>query len=317
MSGLKTIVKRTNFPHEIFVGGRKKGYTILKELLEISANVAYCFILKEDPHETERFSPNIEELCRKNNIPYTVCRSLRGKTAVILELQPELIIVAGWRTIIPEEILRIPRRGAVAFHESLLPRYRGFAPINWAVINGEKVTGVTLFYLDGKIDNGDIIGQERIPIRTAETSGDIYEKTIGASVRLLKKYHRNIIRGVAVRKPQDESAATYTCARIPEDGRIDWNKTTTEILNLIRGLSHPFPGAFSYMEGKKIIIQKTKPGTGKKYVGRIPGRIVSVNQEGAEVLTGDGSILVTEIQVKNKRKMSPEHIITSIKTTLK
>ena len=305
-----------NVPREIFVGGRTKGLTILKYLLALRANIVHCFILKEDVHEIEVVSPDIMNLCNNDQIPYTVCSSLKNHGELIRTLRPDLIVVAGWRTIIPQTILNIPARGSIAFHESLLPRYRGFAPVNWAVINGEEKTGVTLFYLDNGIDTGYSIGQETIRIGRDMTAWELYQETIRASVRLLETFHGQIMNGTAPKRTQREHEATYTCARVPEDGHINWNSSTKTIHNLIRGLSYPYPGAYSYVKEQKIIIQKAHIPPQRKYAGRVPGRVVAMKDTGVEILTGDGSLVVENVQLPGGDIQPAKNVITSIRTTL-
>ncbi|MDP3973594.1 MAG: methionyl-tRNA formyltransferase [Candidatus Daviesbacteria bacterium] len=300
----------------LFVGGREKGYVILSDLLKLDAEIVKAFILEEDSHETERFSSKISQLCEAKKIPFKVCKNINNQYDELSKLAIDLLVVSGWRSIIPKRIIDLAKKGGVAFHESLLPKYRGFAPINWAVINGEKRTGVTLFYLDQGIDNGRIIAQETIEIRPNQTTFDIYKKTIKTSSNLLKRNFSKLITGKVKTKKQNELEATYTCARTPEDGKIIWLNTTERIHNLIRALSNPYPGAFCFIKNKKIIIQKSKTPPQKNWIGKIPGRVVSINKDiGVEVLTGNGSILIKLIEVDGKVLNAADYI-KSIKSTL-
>lgn len=299
----------------LFVGGREKGFKCLRELVFLGADIVWAYILKEDEHEKEQFSQDIERFCKESKISYTLTRTVKEEERQIKVLKPDLIVVSGWRTMIPDKILKLPKYGSVAFHESLLPKYRGFAPINWAVINGERYSGVTLFYLDSGVDSGDIIDQIRISISGTDSAFDIYKKTIAAQVALLKKYYPLLIRGKAPKKKQDILKASYACARTPEDGRIDWSLSAKAIYNLIRGLSDPYPGAFCFYKGRKIIIQKAILEK-KKWVGVVPGRIVSILPgEGVEVLTGNGSIFIKDIVVGSK-EMNAGDYFDSIRATL-
>lgn len=301
---------------EIFVGGREKGLVILQELLRLGAEIGHAYILQEDDHEVEKFSSRISELCQKHNIPYTVGKSIKSHVNEISAIQPDLITVCGWRTMIPPDIVRLPTYGCIALHESLLPKYRGFAPINWAIINGEKKTGVTLFRLNEQVDDGPIIGQRTILIDANETAYEVYKKTIRVSIELIRKYHNNILKGRIHTKVQNYMLATFTCARIPEDGKIDWTKTTQEIHNLIRGIALPYPGAFCFYKNTKIVIQNSLVPRQKTWTGRIPGRIVAIGvQQGVEVLTGDGSLIITEISVDGISQKADEYF-RSIKDTL-
>lgn len=300
----------------LFIGGREKGFNCLKQLADLKAEILASYILQEDTHELEKKSLEIAKFCRLLKIPYKLSKTVKEQKEHILKLKPDLIVVSGWRTIIPSDIISIPKYGCVAFHESLLPEYRGFAPINWAVINGKTYSGVTLFYLDSEVDSGDIIDQIKIPIGIKDTAYDIYNKTIEVSMFLLRKHYPLLIRGEASMRKQDHSKATYLCARTPENGKIDWYLSTANIYNLIRGLSHPFPGAFCFLKDKKILIQKAEIPKQVKWDGSIPGRIASIVQsKGVEILTGDGSILITSIEV-DKKIYNPADYFKSIKDRL-
>lgn len=302
-----------------FIGGRNRGYMWVNEMLKKNESLVGAFIMKEDDHEIEKFSEDISRLLTNRSIPYLITKSAKGEKYYdfIKKLQPSLIIVMGWRTLIPKEIIKIAPLGSVAIHESLLPKYRGFAPINWAVINGEKGTGVSLFFLSDGMDDGDIIAQKTILISPQDTAQDVYIKTSAVSIELLQKFLPLLKKGEAPRKKQSEKQASYTCARIPEDGLIDWTDLTGNIYNLIRGLSYPYPGAFTYHNGEKLIISRASIPIQRKFVGRIPGRIVSIIKgEGVEVLTGNGVILIKEIIQNGKNKINPVEVITSIKATL-
>jgi methionyl-tRNA formyltransferase len=282
----------------------------------LGANITYAYILKENEHELEKIYPEIESLCQKEKIPYCISRTIKDEKDRVTKLKPDLLLVSGWRTIIPIEILSIPKYGAIAFHESLLPKYRGFAPVNWAVINGEKYTGVSLFYLSEGVDNGDVIAQEKIHIGINDTAYEVYQKTIELSAKMLKRYYSGIISGKSKRIKQNEAKAAYVCARTPEDGRIDWRLSNLQIHNLVRGLSYPYPGAFCFFKDEKIIIQKTVIPKQRTWIGTTPGRIVGIFQnQGVEVLTGNGSIIIEEIEVKQK-SINAAKYFNSIKDTL-
>ncbi len=302
----------------VFIGGRDRGFECLQALISLKENVVHIFCMKEDEHEREKFYKNIQLLAKKEKIPFTLTNSIKKDSVDILKkIEPDLLIVMGWRTIIPMEVINLPKLGAIAVHESLLPKYRGFAPINWVVINGEKQTGVTIFFLKDGIDTGDIIDQKVIPISKDNTAYEIYKKTKKSSIDLLLKNLGKLKSGKVIRKKQNQRKATYTCARTPEDGKIDWNKSPQVIHNLIRGLSDPYPGAFTFFKGEKIIIQKSSlPKKSFKYIGRIPGRIIELGKESVKVLTGDGILEIWEIERSNGKKMKAREFFNSIKGTL-
>lgn len=309
---------KTNEVNLFFIGGRSRGYLWVQSALKRGEKIVGAIVMKEDPHEVENFSEKISKLLLKESIPYFVAKNIKEAKYLnfIKRLSPSVIIVMGWRTIIPKQIIEIPPRGTVAVHESLLPKYRGFAPVNWSIINGEKQTGVTLFYIDKGTDSGDIISQQKVSISPEDTGVQLYEKTSSASVQLLEKFLPKIKSGKAPRRKQVEAQATYTCKRIPSDGLINWESSTMSINNLIRSLSYPYPNAFSYLNGEKIFITKSKIPKQKNYVGKIPGRVISIDKTlGVEILTGDGTLLVQEISLDGKKPINPSEVLTSISFT--
>lgn len=303
----------------IFIGGTDRGFECLNLLMKHGERILHIFCLEEDSHEKIKYSIQIRDLAKKGGVPFTLTKTVKNKESIenIKKLHPDLIIVMGWRTIIPKEILEIPRRKVVAVHESLLPKYRGFAPINWVIINGETKTGVTLFFLDDGIDTGDIIDQLVIPINKNESASDLYQKTKQASIDILIKNLKYLKTGDVRTRKQDGRKATYGCARIPKDGMINWNWDSLRIYNTIRALSDPYPGAFSYYRDKKIIIQQAKIPTEKiNFVGRIPGRVVKLNKSSVYISTGDGILEILQIETNNGVKIKADEYFTSLKETL-
>ncbi|MBV7332000.1 methionyl-tRNA formyltransferase [Chloroflexi bacterium TSY] len=167
---------------------------------------------------------------------------------------PHLLLALGWYYIIPRKVRESTPLGCAGIHASLLPKYRGGAPIPWAIINGEKETGVTFFYFDDGVDTGDIIAQKSFSIDDVDTCRTVYEKANQASIDLLKEYLPMMSAGHAPRFAQDETKATVFPQRRPEDGLIDWSWDAKRIQNFIRAQTKPYPGAFTYIEGKKVTI---------------------------------------------------------------
>lgn len=302
----------------VFVGGRDRGYECIKMLCINKQTPLHIFCMQEDEHEKIKLFPKIIQFAKKKKIPITFTKSIKNAQSfnIVKAINPDLIIVMGWRTLIPEEIISIPRYGAVGVHESLLPKYRGFAPVNWAVINGEKETGVTLFYLAKGVDSGDIIDQKIVTIGPSDTAWNIYNKTAKDSLEILKNYLKNLQKGNIKTRKQNHKNATYTVARVPNDGLISWDWNSEKIYNLIRGLSSPYPGAFSYYKNQKIIIQKASliPNP-NKYVGRIPGRVASIGDGFVDIITGDSLLRIEEIETTDGKIVKANSLITSIKGT--
>jgi len=228
--------------------------------------------------------------------------------------------VLGWRTIINLNLCGKLKHGIIAAHFSLLPKYRGFAPVQWAIINGESETGVTLFKIgNDEIDSGDVILQKKIKILKNDTSFDVIEKLSDFSVEMYLQFIKSAEKNQIVCKKQNNSLATYCCKRIPGDGRIDWSKTSLEIHNLIRALANPFPGAFCYLDNKCFHITKAELGkdNNKKFAGRIIGRVIKIFNDGIEVLCGEGTIFLKQWENKSDGKLScPSETIKSLSSTL-
>lgn len=305
----------------VFIGGTYRGWRTLASLIDGGFVPRLAFILKEDDHETERYSERIAETARELRIPFRVTKTLsQDDYRAIRDVRPEFAVVCGWRTIIDPAISDSMKLGLVAAHDSLLPRYRGFAPINWAIINGETETGVTLFLIgDGEVDSGNIIDQEKVAIGPDDYARDVYEKITEATISLYARFFRQYAEGSIALTKQDEVKATYTCKRSPEDGRIDWTKSDTDVYNLIRALAHPYPGAYCFLNGKRFRVHRASPGVmrGRVYAGRIPGKAIRIDESGIEILCGTGSVTITEWEEEGSGvPESPSVLVRSITTTL-
>lgn len=305
-----------------FIGGTRIGYEIITVLLQKRIIPEFAVILKEDEHEAEKFSDEISKLLVQHNINFSVKKKLSGSDyEKFKQSDLDFAIVSGWRTIIDTEAVDYFKFGMIAAHPSLLPKYRGFAPVNWVIIKGEKETGVTLFLIGkGEADSGKIISQKKISIMQDEYAIDLFTKVTKVTIDSYLEFFENYKSGKVEYREQDETEVTYACKRIPDDGRIDWNKSSDEIYNLIRGTAYPYPGAFCFFENKCYHIRKasTGPGNSKKFAGCIPGRVINVFPEGIEVLCSVGTVLIKEWEDKLSKKIfCPSEIVKSIKCTLK
>ena len=225
------------------------------------------------------------------------------------ELNADLQIIVAFR-MLPEQVWSMPRLGSVNLHGSLLPQYRGAAPINWAIINGEKHTGVTTFKLKHAIDTGNILLQERFAIGENETAGEVHDrmKEIGAEVLL--KTVKGLAENTLEEKPQSNDAAIHHAPKIFTDtGKIDFNKSTEEVHNLIRGLS-PVPGAFTSLNGKMLKIYRTEKDIHENNSDlMMPGNHLSDGKTFLKFCCRDGYILVKELQLEGKKKMKTEEFL--------
>lgn len=242
--------------------------------------------------------PPVKLEAEKIGLPVYQPEKIREKEFIELigSFNMDAIIVVAYGQILPEEILRIPKYGCINLHGSLLPRYRGAAPIQWALIKGEKKTGVTTILMDKGMDTGDILFQEESDIDQQDTAGTLSGKlsTIGAS--LLLKTIRGLERGEIRPYQQDHSLATYAPILKKEDGRIDWTKGAEEIRNQVRGMN-PWPGTYTFLEGRLLKIWDVDIVEGN---GGKPGRINHAGKTGFIVSTGKHSLSIKELQLEGK-----------------
>tara|TARA_R110002124_G_scaffold165209_3_gene332606 strand:- start:278 stop:1054 length:777 start_codon:yes stop_codon:yes gene_type:complete len=203
---------------------------------------------------------DFELISNKNNIPYYEIDSVSGKKTSdfyddINNLKPDVILVLGWYYMVPKAIRQIPKYGAWGIHASVLPNYAGGAPLVWAMIEGAEETGVTLFRMDGGVDDGDIIAQERFSILENDTIKEVYEKATLASIKILD----SVLKSTDIKfLPQDKSKIKVYPQRNPEDGLINWSWDSRRLKNFIRAQTKPYPGAYTIINGKKIIIWDAK-----------------------------------------------------------
>jgi methionyl-tRNA formyltransferase len=215
---------------------------------------------------------------------------------------PDAAVVVAFGQILPREVLDIPPLGCYNIHASLLPKYRGAAPINWAIIEGEAETGVTIIRMDEGMDTGDMLFKESMPIEPDGTTATLGEKLSALGGRMIVQALKLVEDGAALCVPQDEPSATKAPVMKKELGRIDWSMTPKEIERRVRGLD-PWPGAFTTMDGETLKVWAAKLDEIGGYVGE-PGRVVEVNKNGIKVMAKTGVLVITELQLQGKRRMS-------------
>jgi methionyl-tRNA formyltransferase len=233
---------------------------------------------------------------------------------IIIKERPDCVIVSSYHRILHERVIRASK--FVNVHYSPLPRYRGRSNVNWAIINGEHEVAITIHRITPELDAGNILYQETIEIGPHDTVGNIYS--------VLNQIQREKLGDTVARHldgyegiPQDESLATYGCARVPSDGEIDWSQPTDKIYALIRALSPPYPGAYTYLGTRRITIVSARPVAAPRYVGRVPGRVVARSKQDAfvDVLSGDGVLRIFEV-ITGETVTPASTIITSTRQTL-
>ncbi len=278
------------------------GIAGLEALLRNGFAVGTIFSHEDDPGEKCWFA-SVADWARSRNIPVFCPADVNQPEWIghIAALAPDAIFSFYYRKMLCREILAIPQAGAYNLHGSLLPAYRGRAPVNWVLVNGEKQTGVTLHYMVAKPDAGDVVGQKTVDIAFEDTAVTLYDKLCRASVELLDEVLPLLRTGRAPRLGQDIRKASYFGGRKPEDGRIDWSWTALRIYNLIRAVTDPYPGAFSLLpDGKKFLVWWGVP---EKALGAAAaGTVVLDNEEErVSVAAGDGRIRLLDIEINGDR----------------
>ncbi len=246
--------------------------------------------------------PPVKELALKYDLPVYQPVKARDEEFVniLKELNPDLIVVVAFGQILPKSILDIPKLGCINVHVSLLPKYRGAAPINWVIINGEKKTGVTTMYMDEGLDTGDMILTSEFDLDDEITAGELHDKMAVIGAQTLKETIDLIEKGEAPRIPQNHDEFTYAPIMNKSLGNINWNKPAKEIHNLVRGVN-PWPSAYTTYNDATMKIWKTE--VLNENSDKEPGTILSVDKEGIKVSTNDNVVLVKEIQMPGKRRV--------------
>jgi len=259
-------------------------------------------------------APAVKIAAASYNIP--VLQPARIKDPSFLEtlkrISPDMIVVAAFGQILPKAILDFPPLGCINVHPSLLPKYRGAAPINWALIQGETRTGVTIMYMDEGLDTGDILLQEETPINPDETFGHLHDRLSTLGADLLLNTIQLLETNQAPRKPQENSPSSYAPMLKKEDGLIRWNEDVSSIVNRIRGLS-PSPGAYTFLDGKTLKIF-VAAGTEQAASGQ-PGQLGALTDQGLQVTAGNGYIYLKDIQMENRKRMNVSDFLRGYKLT--
>ncbi len=290
----------------VFMGTPEPAKKILQALIDAKKEVVLVVTQPDRPkgRGLKLAKSPVKELAENSNIPVDTPEKVKGKTFIeeLKTYEPDIIVIAAYGKILPKEILDIPKQGCINVHASLLPKYRGAAPIQWALLNGEKETGVTIFKLKETLDTGDIILQKSLKIKDEDNAETLSDKLFQLGGKAVVEALELIESGRAKYAPQDDSKATYAESLRKESGIIEWHKSAKEIHNRIRAM-YPWPGAYTYYNGKmlKILSSEVKSKDGKH---ADPGMVVEVIKgEGFVAAAGQGTILIKEVQPEGKKRM--------------
>lgn len=290
----------------VFMGTPDFAVPSLRMLIQEGYDIAAVVTQPDRPKGRKKTltAPPIKQEAEKHGLSVLQPQRLKNSPEVdqIKAWRPDLIVTAAYGQILPSSLLDLPRLGCINVHASLLPKYRGGAPIHQAIINGEQETGVTIMYMVEKLDAGDILTQVKVPIEDDDDVGSLHDKLSAAGATLLKETIPLLEKGMITPKPQDESQATFAPTLTREDEKIDWQEESAVVYNHIRGLS-PFPGAYTVMNGSGIKVWQAKKTD--DFPAGEAGQVYRLDDEGIGVVCGDGKgILLTVIQPSGKRKMN-------------
>lgn len=288
----------------IFMGTPDFAVNTLKAIIEEGHEVSLVVTQPDKPKgrgKNMQFPP-VKECALSYGIPVFQPVRIREPEALaeLDRYEADMIVVVAFGQMLPKAVLDKPRYGCINVHASLLPRYRGAAPIQWAIIDGEEKTGVTIMKMDEGLDTGDMIAKTEVLLDTEETGGSLHDKLSLAGARLFVQTMQDIENGTASYEKQGDSPSHYAKMLSKQLGNIDWNRPAVEIERLVRGLN-PWPSAFTYSDGKTMKIWKAH--VENDIEGAVPGQAVSVSPGRLAVQTGQGSLSLDEIQLEGKKRM--------------
>ena len=303
----------------VFMGTPAFSAPILRMLVEEGYSVLAVVTQPDRPVGRKKVltAPPVKEEAVKLGLPVIQPTKLKGSEELqeIIALNPDLIITAAFGQLLPKELLEVPRLGCINVHASLLPAYRGGAPIHQAIIDGQDKTGVTIMYMEEKLDAGDIISQSEISIGHLDDTGILFDKLSEVGSNLLKETLPSIISKTNNRVKQDESQVTFAKNISREQERIDWNKSALQIHNQIRGL-HPWPVAYTMLEEQPVKVWKAD--TIQVNTNEQPGTVVKIESDYFVVQTGfEEAIRINELQPAGKKKMSAVDYLRGVGSKLR
>ncbi len=292
----------------VFMGTASFSSAVLKKLIENNYNII-AVVSQPDRlvgRKKELKMPEVKKVALKHQIPVIQPNNIKEENQEIIDLQADIIITAAYGQIIPESVLKSARIGAINVHASLLPKYRGGAPVHYAIINGEKETGVTIMYMVKRMDAGNIISQKTIKIAPEYTTGILYDKLSVLGADLLVETLPSIIDGTNPSIVQDETLVTYASVIKREDEKIDFSKSTMEVANQVRGLN-PWPGSYTTYNHKTVKVWAGHihncPNAKSHHEHQDNGTIVKIFKDAIGVKCNDGVYIITEFQLEGKKRM--------------
>ncbi len=286
----------------VFMGTPEFACPTLQRLVERGHEVVAVVTQPDRPkgRGQKPVPPPVKELAERHGIQVLQPARVRAPEFVeqLREIAPDLVVVVAFGQILPKSLLEIPRYGCINVHASLLPRYRGAAPLNWCIINGETETGVTTMLMDVGLDTGDMLVKKATPIDPEEDARSLHDRLSILGAEALDDTLGLLAAGRLSPEKQDDSLSCYAPMLKKEDGLIDWNREPVAVRNLVRGMN-PWPGAFTYLDGKLVKVFRVATGEG---LG-VPGTVLKADREGIEVACNGGSLILLELQLEGKKRL--------------
>lgn len=297
----------------LFLGSKKLGLRCLQVLASTSPGVVGAISI-DDSQDTRTEFESISQFCQKASIPFHVAKNRAQSEDLVRQFRPQICVVVGWYWLIHKEILEFVPNGFVGVHFSMLPKYRGGSPLVWALINGEKEVGLSIFSFTPDIDAGAIWAQRSINVATDDYVGDVLGRLEEQAVKLLAASWQEMLSGKISPTEQNRANATYCSVRTPDDGEIYWRSPAHQILNFIRAQSTPYPGAYTWYEGEKLTIWRARIDD-LVYYGT-PGQVAQISSDGVRVICGDDRSLILESVQWRGENLTADRVLRSVKIRL-
>lgn len=294
---------RTAGIRTVFMGTPEFALSTLQGLIDADVDLVGIYTQPDRPkgRGKQLAVPPVKELALNHGIPVFQPAKLRAPEAIadLEELAPDLIVVVAYGQILPKRVLDIPRYGCINVHASLLPKYRGAAPINQAIMAGETETGITTMLMDEGLDTGDMLVKRSLAIGPNETAGELHDRLAQLGRETMQETLRQLCNGELTPEKQDDTLTSYAPMLKKEDGRLDWSRPAEELHNLVRGLD-PWPGAYTTLAGQLLKVARTRvePGSGA------PGSVTTADADGVRVACGDELLVIGELQLPGRKRLA-------------
>jgi methionyl-tRNA formyltransferase len=286
---MKSGVARENIKRAVFLGSKNLGFGVLKALLEITPNIKWTIIHPDDRSDGRSVLPRFNQLAEAHNADIEICSSARAASSIIGDIKPDIGCVCGWYWLLDAATLDLVNAGLWGIHNSLLPKYRGGAPLVWSIINGDSVVGSTVFRINAGMDDGPVLHRVRINLHQEQSVADALDLIEKRLVIELPAKWVQLMQGSAVVESQCEGDASYCGQRTEADGAIDWRANALRVHNFIRAQVPPYPGAFTYWHAEKVIILRSKAVSGT-YFGT-PAQVLQRRDRSVFVSCGENTAI--------------------------